>query len=40
MRVADYIEREFDVSSVEDLPGIVSEFVAKLVETRLVVTAD
>lgn len=38
--VIAHVERESDVSEVEDLPGIVGEFVDKLVEQGLVVSAD
>lgn len=38
--VVDFVEREFDVSEVEDLQGMISEFVGQLVEQELVHYAD
>ena len=38
--VVSFIEREFDVSDVDDLEGVIGEFVGQLVEQGLVDTAD
>lgn len=38
--VVTYIEREFDVSDVDDLDSMISEFVGKLLEQGLVDHAD
>lgn len=38
--VVGFIEREYDVSDVDDLQGVIGEFVGKLVEQGLVETVD
>lgn len=38
--VVSFIEREYDVSQVDNLEHVIGEFVGKLVEQGLVETAD
>ena len=38
--VVDFIEREFDVSDVDDLEAMIGEFVEKLLDQELVATVD